>query len=63
MRGGGIGRLLAVGDLGVALRFEPLDQLLAPLARRAERGGQPLGAAVEEMAVVLPGEADAAVEL
>jgi hypothetical protein len=39
------------------------DELVAPVSCAPEREAQELGAAVEEVAVVLPGEADAAVKL
>src|SRR2546422_3415526 len=52
---------------GVSLKsmsgLQPVDQAVAPLARRAEREREQLRPAVEEMAVVLPREADAAVHL
>src|SRR5262249_32241229 len=48
---------------GGAARLDALDQLLAPRRRSPERGREPLGPAVEHVAVVLPGEADPAVDL
>src|SRR5574338_822283 len=48
---------------GGVLLLEPRDQLLAPLGGGAEHGARPARAPVEEVAVVLPGEADAAVHL
>src|SRR4029453_13305211 len=45
------------------LLLEALDQLLAPFVRRAERRAGEARAPVEEVAVVLPGEADAPVHL
>src|SRR6267142_336511 len=52
---------------GVSLKsmsgLQPVDQAVAPFAGRAEREREQLRAAIEEMAVVLPREADAAVHL
>src|SRR5262247_3594471 len=48
---------------GGLARLQALDQELPPGARRPEPRREQLRAAVEEMAVVLPGEADAAVDL
>src|SRR5262245_15317 len=52
---------------GVSLKsmsgLQSVDQAIAPLARSAERERQQLRAAIEEMAIVLPREADAAVHL
>src|SRR5688572_14490996 len=52
---------------GVSLKsmsgLQSIDQAVAPLARGTEREREQLGTAIEEMAVVLPGEADAAVHL
>src|SRR5262249_6184067 len=47
----------------MSLSLQPVDQAVAPFAGRAERKREQLRAAVEEMTIVLPREAHAAVQL
>src|SRR5262245_31447308 len=58
-----VGSSAGGGTLGGVARLEALDQELSPGARRSEPRGEELRAPIEEMAVVLPGEADTAVDL